>query len=61
MDDLGYLQEFFYVKPNKAPDPNFMCIEQGWATLGTRAELGTRTLISGTRVRPQKRDPSSFK
>ena len=26
MDDLCYLQGFFYVKPNKAPGPNFMCI-----------------------------------
>ena len=25
-DDLGYLQEFFHVKPNKASGPNFMCI-----------------------------------
>ena len=27
MDDLGYLQGFLYVKPDKAPGPNFMCIE----------------------------------
>ena len=27
MDDLGYLQGFFYVKPDKASGPNFMCIE----------------------------------
>ena len=27
MDDLGCLQGFFYVKPDKAPGPNYMCIE----------------------------------
>ena len=27
MDDLAYLQGFFYVKPDKTPGPNFMCIE----------------------------------
>ena len=26
-DDLGYLQGFFYVKPDRAPGPNFICIE----------------------------------
>ena len=26
-DDLGYLQKFFYVKPDKSPGPNFMCID----------------------------------
>jgi len=33
------------------------CIDQGWATPGTRAELGTRALLSGTWARPRKRDP----
>ena len=28
MDDLGYLQGFFYLKPDKAPGPNFMYIER---------------------------------
>ena len=32
---------------------------QGWATAGTRAELGTRALLSGTRARTRKRDPFS--
>ena len=32
-------------------------LDQGWATSGTRAELGTRARISGTRARSQKRDP----
>ena len=27
MEDLGYSQGFFYVKPDKAPGPNFMYIE----------------------------------
>ena len=36
-------------------------IGQGWATPGTRTELGTHTLLSGTRARPQRQDPSSFK
>ena len=26
-DDVSYLQGFLYVKPNKTPVPNFMCIE----------------------------------
>ena len=26
-DDLRCLQRFFNVKPDKAPGPNFMCIE----------------------------------
>ena len=26
-DDLVYLQGFFYVKPDKAPGLNFMCVE----------------------------------
>ena len=26
-NDLGYLQVFLYVKPDKAPGPNFMFIE----------------------------------
>ena len=26
-DDLGYLQKFFCVKPDKAPGPNCMCID----------------------------------
>ena len=25
-DDLGYLQGFFHVKPDKALGPNFMCM-----------------------------------
>ena len=25
-DDLGYLQGFFHVKPDKASGPNFMCM-----------------------------------
>ena len=27
MNYLGYLQEFFYVKLDKTPGPNFICIE----------------------------------
>ena len=38
MDDLGYLQGFFYVKPNKAPDPNFICIQ---LTIHVRAALNS--------------------
>jgi len=38
-----------------------MGLGQGWATPGTRAELGTRALLSGTWARPQKRDPPQFK
>ena len=26
LDDLGCLQGFFYVKPDKASGPNFMCM-----------------------------------
>ena len=32
-------------------------LDQGWATPGTRAELGTRALLFGTRARTRKRDP----
>jgi len=34
---------------------------QEWATLGTRTELGTRELLSGTWARPRKRDLPPFK
>ena len=27
MDDLGCLQDFFYIKPDIAPGANFMCTE----------------------------------
>ena len=30
---------------------------QGWATAGTRAELGTQAGKCGTRANPRKRDP----
>ena len=36
--------------------PN-LSLGQGWATPGTRAELGTQALLSGTWSRPQKQDP----
>ena len=38
-------------------------LDQGWVTPGTRAELGTRALLSGTWARPRKRDtpPSNEK
>ena len=35
----------------------FNGLEQGWATAGTRAELGTRARKFGTRANPRKRNP----
>ena len=37
----------------------WISLGQGWATPGTRAELGTRTLLSSTWARPRKQDPPS--
>jgi len=41
--------------------PETLSLDQGWATPNTRAELGTRALLSGTWARPRKRDPPPFK
>ena len=35
-------------------------LDQNWAALGTRAKLGTRALMSGTRAKFRKYDPCAF-